>query len=74
MTATEVMSRGLCTVEAGVEFYEAEAVMAEHSSCRLPVCTDVELVEIGTADDLTELLADQSQQLADVIWAQRPVY
>jgi hypothetical protein len=31
-------------------------------------------VGIITADDLTELLADESQQLASVIQAQRPEY
>jgi hypothetical protein len=32
------------------------------------------LVEIVTADDLTELLADEHQQFASVVQAQRPAY
>jgi CBS domain-containing protein len=32
------------------------------------------LVGIITADDLTELLADEEQKLAEIIRAQRPAY
>jgi CBS domain-containing protein len=49
--------------------------MSEHGVRRLPVVTaETELVGIVTADDMTELLADESQQLAKVIQAQRPPY
>jgi CBS domain-containing protein len=42
---------------------------------RLPICDENdELVGIITADDLTELLSDESQRLASVIRAQRPEY
>lgn len=74
-TAADVMSTDLCTLEPDVGFYEAARLMAENGIRRLPVCTDTnELVGIITADDLTELLADESNQLADVIRAQRPEY
>ncbi len=55
--------------------HQAAELMCEHGVRRLPVCdADDELVGIITADDLTELLADEQQQLADVIRAQRPPY
>ncbi|MUW14215.1 CBS domain-containing protein [Halorubrum sp. CBA1125] len=74
-TADEVMSRDLCVVGPDAGFYEAAQVMSENSVRRLPVCDDNdELVGIITADDLTELLADENQQLASVIQAQRPEY
>jgi CBS domain-containing protein len=48
--------------------------MAEHGVRRLPVCDDETLAGIITADDLTELLADEQQHLADLVRAQRPDY
>lgn len=74
-TAEDVMSTDLCAVGPDAGFYEAAQVMSENGVRRLPVCTDEdELVGIITADDLTELLADEQQQLASVIQAQRPSY
>lgn len=75
LTAADVMTRDLCTVGPDTGFYEAAEVMSENGVRRLPVCTDAdELVGIITADDLTELLADEQQHLASVIQAQRPSY
>ncbi len=74
MTAAEVMSDDLCTIDRGAGFYEAAEMMSEHGIRRLPVCKDDELVGIITADDFTELLADEQQHLAHVIKAQRPAY
>lgn len=74
-TAEEVMSSDPCAVGPDTGFYEAAEVMSENGIRRLPVCTeDDELAGIITADDLTELLADEEQQLASVIQAQRPSY
>jgi CBS domain-containing protein len=74
-TADDVMSTGLCTVGPDAGFYEAAQVMSENGVRRLPVCDgNDELVGIITADDLAELLADENQQLASVIQAQRPEY
>ena len=74
-TATDVMSDDLCTIRSGSGFYQAAELMCEHGVRRLPVCdAGDELVGIITADDLTELLADEQQQLADIIRAQRPPY
>lgn len=74
-TAQEVMSTDLCAVGPDAGFYEAAQVMNENGVRRLPVCDgNDELVGIITADDLTELLADENQQLASIIQAQRPEY
>jgi CBS domain-containing protein len=74
-TAEDVMSRDLCAVGPDAGFYEAAEVMSENGVRRLPVCDENdELVGIITADDLTELLADENQQLAAVIRSQRPEY
>lgn len=73
-TAGDVMSTDLCYVGPEAGFYEAAETMQEHGVRRLPVCSDDDLVGIITADDLTELLSDEHQQLADVLRAQRPDY
>ncbi|MFO7925388.1 MAG: CBS domain-containing protein [Halobacteriota archaeon] len=74
-TANDVMSTDLCTVAPETGFYEAAEAMSENGVRRLPVCDENdELVGIITADDLTELLSDETQQLASVIRAQRPEY
>jgi signal-transduction protein with cAMP-binding, CBS, and nucleotidyltransferase domain len=74
-TADDVMSTGLCAVGPDAGFYEAAQVMSKNGVRRLPVCDENdELVGIITADDLTELLAEENQQLASVVQAQRPEY
>lgn len=73
-TAADVMTRDLVTIDRRGGFYEATTTMAENGVRRLPVCDGNELVGIITADDLTELIADEEQQLAAVIRAQRPEY
>lgn len=75
LTAEDVMSADLCTVDPDAGFYEAAEVMQEHEVRRLPVCADDgELRGIITVDDLTELLAEENDHLASVIRAQRPEY
>ena len=73
-TAEDVMTTGLCTAEPGAGFYEAANLMAEHGIRRLPICEGDTLVGIITADDVTELLADEQQHLGDIIRSQRPEY
>lgn len=74
-TAGDVMSTDLCTVGPDAGFYEAAGVMSENGIRRLPVREEGgELVGIITADDLTEVLAEEQAQLASVIQAQRPTY
>lgn len=73
-TAADVMTEDLKTIEADAGFYEATNLMSESSVRRLPVTDGEELAGIVTADDLTELIADEEQQLASTIRAQRPAY
>jgi CBS domain-containing protein len=73
-TAEDVMTSDLRTVEPDAGFYEATTLMADHGIRRLPVCEGDTLEGIITADDVTELLADEQRQLGDVIRAQRPEY
>lgn len=73
-TAEDVMTTDLCTAEPGDGFYEAANLMADHGIRRLPICEGDTLVGIITADDMTELLADEQQHLGDIIRAQRPEY
>jgi signal-transduction protein with cAMP-binding, CBS, and nucleotidyltransferase domain len=72
--ADDVMTSDLCTVERTAGFYEATSLMSEHGIRRLPVCEDDTLVGIVTADDLSELLADEHQHFGDIIRAQRSEY
>lgn len=73
-TAADVMTSDLHTVERGAGFYEAAELMSEHGVRRLPICEGDTLVGIITSDDLNELLADEHQQFASVVRAQRPAY
>ncbi|ELY44061.1 CBS domain-containing protein [Natronorubrum sulfidifaciens] len=75
LVAEDVMSTDLCTIEHDSGFYRATELMSEHGVRRLPVTDgDGDLTGIITIDDLNELLADEHQQLADVVQAQRPPY
>ncbi|MFC3958328.1 CBS domain-containing protein [Halovivax cerinus] len=74
-TAADVMSEDLTTVTDSDGFYTAAERMAENGVRRLPVTdADGNLEGIITADDFTELLADEQAQLSSIIQAQRPAY
>ncbi|TYL37986.1 CBS domain-containing protein [Natronococcus pandeyae] len=75
LTAEDVMSDELRTIPHDAGFYEATELMSTHGIRRIPVTdSDDQLAGIITADDLNELLADEHQELADVVRAQRPPY
>ncbi|WP_254530822.1 CBS domain-containing protein [Natrinema gelatinilyticum] len=75
VVAGDVMSEDLCTIEHDAGFYQATEMMSEHGVRRLPVTgSDGELAGIITIDDLNELLADEHQELAEIIRKQRPPY
>lgn len=74
LTAEDVMTEDLHTIERTAGFYDAATMMSDHGIRRIPVCNGDTLVGIITADDITELLADENQHLATVIRAQRPEY
>ena len=74
-TAADVMTEDPCTIDRREGFYRATELMSEHGVRRLPVHDeDGDLVGILTADDLTELLADEMDGVAEIIRAQRPPY
>lgn len=73
-TAKDVMTTDLCTANPNAGFYEATNLMANNGIRRVPICEDGTLVGIITADDVTELLSDEQQQLGDMIRSQRPEY
>jgi len=69
------MSTDLCHARTEDGFFQAAQMMSENGVRRLPVCDDEDsLVGIITADDMSELLADEHQHLSSVIQAQRPPY
>lgn len=74
LTAQNVMTEDLETINRDAGFYEAVERMSDNGVRRLPVVDDETLVGILTTDDLTELLANEQQELAEVIRAQRPPY
>lgn len=56
-------------------FYQATELMSDRGVRRLEVVdSNGDLAGIITTDDLNELLADEYQQLASVVQAQRPPY
>ena len=73
-TAQNVMTEDLHTVGHDAGLYEAMRLMQEHGIRRLPVCEGETLVGIITDDDISELIADEHQHLAEIIRAQRPAY
>jgi CBS domain-containing protein len=75
VTAKDVMSAELRTIPHDAGFYEATELMSKHGVRRIPVTdADGRLSGIITADDLSELLADEQQELAGVVRAQRQPY
>ena len=75
LNVEDIMSEDLCTAHPKDGFAEAARMMSDNGVRRIPICGDGgELRGIITADDMTELLADEQQQLAEVIRAQRPSY
>ncbi|WP_265109915.1 CBS domain-containing protein [Halosolutus halophilus] len=75
VVAEDVMSDDLQTIDEDAGFYQATESMSEHGIRRLPVTgSNDELTGIITVDDLNELLADEHQELAGVVRAQRPPY
>lgn len=74
LSASDVMTENPRTIESASGFYDAAQAMGEEGIRRLPVVQDDSLVGIITADDFSELLADEQQQLATVLKNQRPPY
>ncbi|WP_254766682.1 CBS domain-containing protein [Salinilacihabitans rarus] len=75
LDAADVMSPDLHAIGPDDGFYQATEMMRRYGVRRLPVVDDDRnLRGIITADDLNELLADEHQEMAGVVRAQRPPY
>ena len=75
LTAADLMTDNVITGSNEMGLYEAGEMMSQHGVRRLPICDEQgELCGIITADDVLELLAEESQHLASIIQSQRPPY
>lgn len=74
LTAGDVMTADVVTVENDRDVFEATSVMYEAGVRRLPITEDGELVGIVTLDDLTLLLVTELANLRDVIAWETPKY
>ncbi|MEF8776657.1 MAG: CBS domain-containing protein [Haloarculaceae archaeon] len=74
VTAEEVMTGDVVTIDRDGGLFDLVALMAEHQVRRVPVVDDDELYGIITLDDIDRLLASEQQKLADVIEAESPPY
>lgn len=74
VTARDVMTEDIVTVEPDAGTFELCSKMAESRIRRMPVVDDGKLVGIITMDDVIQLLAEEFGKLADVIAAESPPY
>ncbi|MDY6818374.1 MAG: CBS domain-containing protein [Halobacteriales archaeon] len=74
MTAQDLMSGDLVTVEMDSGVYELVRTMADESVRRVPVVENGELAGIVTMDDVLVLLSMELQNLATVIRAESPAW
>lgn len=72
VTVEEVMSTDLVTLEPETTVIEACRTMAEHSIRRVPIVDDDELLGIVTQDDLLVMLAEEIENLAEVVENESP--
>lgn len=75
VTAGDVMTDTLVTVDPDRGVFDAIELMHEHSVRRLPIVDDDgEMAGIVTLDDLVRLLAEELETLAAVVEAESPPY
>ena len=75
MTAQDVMSERVCAAEEQTGLNEALEIMEEEGVRRLPICgSDGKLSGIVTFDDLTELISNEEESMANIVSSQRPAY
>ncbi|WP_433629377.1 CBS domain-containing protein [Halomicrococcus sp. NG-SE-24] len=75
VTAEDIMTETLTTVQADDGVFEATETMYEQSVRRLPVVdSEGAIAGIVTLDDLLVLLTDEMDNLASVIEAESPPY
>ena len=75
VTAGDVMTEALVTVDPDRGVLDAIEVMHEHSVRRLPVVDSADaMAGIVTLDDLVRLLAEELETLAAIVEAESPPY
>jgi CBS domain-containing protein len=75
MTAQDIMSESVCAAEEQTGLNEALEIMEEEGVRRLPICgSDGKLSGIVTFDDLTELISNEEESMANIVSSQRPAY
>lgn len=74
LSAGDVMTGDLVTVEADAGTFEVCEAMCENKVRRMPVVEDGSLVGIVTLDDMIRLLADEFGRLANIVHAESPPY
>jgi CBS domain-containing protein len=74
MTARDVMTEDLFTVEADAGIYEAIRKTSEANVRRVPVVEDGELWGIVTLDDFFVLLTGELGELSSVVQSESPPY
>jgi CBS domain-containing protein len=74
MTARDVMTEDLFTVEADAGIYEAIRQTGEANVRRVPVVDDGELWGIVTLDDFVVLLTGELGELSSVVQSESPPY
>jgi len=74
VTAEEVMSQDVVTIDRDAGVFDLVTLMAEHEVRRVPVVDGDDLYGIITLDDVDRLLSDEQQKLAAVIEAESPPY
>ncbi|MFB6300786.1 MAG: CBS domain-containing protein [Halobacteriales archaeon] len=74
MTAEDVMTADLFTIDADAGIYETLRAAADANVRRIPVTEGDELVGIVTLDDIIVLLANEFAEVADIIQAESPPY
>jgi CBS domain-containing protein len=72
MTAGDVMSDEIHTVDATAGLFAVTALMAEEGVRRVPIVDDAELVGIVTLDDLLWVLTAELDNLSAVIAEESP--
>ncbi|MDY6817866.1 MAG: CBS domain-containing protein [Halobacteriales archaeon] len=74
MTAEDVMTADLFTIDADAGIYETLRAATEVNVRRIPVTDGDELAGIVTLDDIIVLLANEFAEVSNIIQAESPPY
>lgn len=74
LTAEDVMTEGVFTVESDYELFELFTEMGKHNVRRIPIVEDDELAGIVTLDDLLAVLHSEMGNITEVTKAESPAH